>query len=164
MKKLHFSICFLLIMFIYPISIYANVIWPSLYIAKSFRIWWIILVGLIIEFIIIRIFIKEHYLKTLLMVILMNTISTLIGIFAIPVSGIIVEIILIPIDKVFSFGTFHITHWILDFILAVTCNTLLESLTLKIVFKKILKETILWVFIANILSVILCILNVLKIV
>jgi hypothetical protein len=156
MKKKWFYIVLILALFLRPTPIYANMIWPSLYIAEDFRTWWIIVTGLLIEFIFVKIFTKDSYFKSALMAIIINLISTLIGIIAIPLSGIIGEFIFIPIDLLFKLGSFHISHWILAFLLTVLCNTVIEALTLKIIFKKIFKNIFLWLFIANSISVIIC--------
>jgi hypothetical protein len=152
---------FLLIILLFSITapVYANVIWPSLYIAEGLRIWWIILIGLLIEFIFVKIFTKDSYLKSALMTIVMNIISTLIGIIAIPLIGFVGEAILYPLDEIFGWSTFDIPHWIFSFFLTVLCNTAIEALALKIIFKKIYKKIFLWLFIANSFSVIISILK-----
>jgi hypothetical protein len=139
------------------------VIWPSVYIQNGMITWWVIIVGLLFEFIVIKIFTKDKYLKSVIMVITVNAISTLVGIVAIPLSGIIGELIFMPINQIFNIGTFHISHWIFAFLLAVLCNTLIEGLALKFIFKKIFKQTFLWLFCANILSVLLCALKIIGI-
>jgi hypothetical protein len=90
----------------------------------------------------------------------MNIISTVVGIIAIPLTGILGEIIFIPINKIFNIGTFHISHWILAFIFAVLCNTVIEGLSLKLIFKKVFTKLFLWLFCANIISVLLCVLKI----
>ena len=154
MKKL-----FLLLVFVFLLgtnSIYANMIWPSLYISEGMRIWWIIAIGLVIEFIFVKLFTKDNYLKSIIMVITMNLISALVGFVAIPLVGILGEIILFPIDSIFNLGTFHISHWIFAYLLTASCNASIETLVLKFIFKKIYKNIILWLFCANVFSVIIC--------
>jgi hypothetical protein len=90
----------------------------------------------------------------------MNVISTLVGIIAIPLTGILGEIIFFRIDEIFKIGSFHISHWILDFILTVLCNTIIEGLSLKLIFKKTFKKIFLWLFCANIISVLICALKI----
>ena len=155
MRKLSSGIVFILLLFIKPTPVYANMIWPSVYIAEGMRTWWIILAGLLIEYIFIKIFIKENYLKSLIITIVINFISTLIGIIAIPLIGIFGELILIPFDSIFNTTTFHLSHWIFAYILIILLNTSIEALSIKIIFKKIFRKVFLWLLIANIFSVIL---------
>jgi hypothetical protein len=159
-NKVFFFIIFILIIFLNTTPLYANVIWPSIYILEGMMTWWIIAAGIIIEFIFIKIFTKDSYKKSIIMDITINAISTLVGIIAIPLSGLLIELISIP----FNTGTFDISHWIIDFLFAVLCNTAIESLALKLIFKKIYKKVFWWVFCSNIFSVIICILKVSKII
>jgi hypothetical protein len=161
-KKVYRIIILVLLIFPMPISVYANVIWPSVYISEGMLTWWIIIAGLLIEFIFIKIFTKDTYIKCLIIDIVINTISTLIGIVLIPISGIIGEIILLPFDNVFNTGTFHISHWIFAFVLTVFCNTIIEALALKIIFKKNFRKIFWLVFCANIFSVIICVIKIIK--
>ena len=133
--------------------VFANMIWPSLYIAESMLTWWIILFGIIIEFIFVKIFIKDNYFKSAIMTVVMNTFSAIIGIVMIPISGLIGEIILIPIDLIFALGTFSLPHIIFSYLMAALCNVLIEGLVLKIIFKKEFKKIFLWLYIANVISV-----------
>ncbi len=139
----------------FPLIANANVIWPSLYIAEGMRSWHIIILGLIIEFCFIKIFAKETWIKAFIIAFVMNAISAVIGIILIPAGGILGEIILIPLGK----GTFHWSHWILDYILAVLGNVLIEGLVLKFIFKYKFKKVYWWLLTANALSVIICIIS-----
>jgi hypothetical protein len=135
-------------------------IWPSAYIQMGLLVWWIIISGLLVEFIFIKFFTKDSYLKCAIMAITINAISTLLGltIYVVSFWGFIVEIMLYPIDRIFNIGTFHISHWILAILGAALCNTLIEGLALKFIFKKIFKKIFLWLFVANLISVIFVIL------
>jgi hypothetical protein len=153
----------ILIMFLNTMPAYANLIWPSVYISEGMMTWWIIIAGLVGEFIVLKIFTRDNYFKSMLMVVIMNIISTLVGIVAIPLTGLLGEIVLLPIDSLLNIGTFHISHWILSFLLTVLCNAVIESFSLKLIFKKVFKEIFLWIFCANIISVLLCALKISKI-
>jgi hypothetical protein len=159
-KKTFCIIILILAIFLNTTPLYANMTWPSLYILEGMMTWWIIAAGIIIEFIFIKIFTRDGFKKSIIMDISMNTISALVGIVAIPLSGILVELIFIPFDT----GTFHISHWILDYLFTILCNTAIESLVLKIIFKKIYKEIFWWIFCANIFSVMICFIKISKII
>ena len=135
--------------------ILANVIWPSIIILGAVYSWYIILVGLIIETIAAHLFIKTGWLRSLGIMFVVNAISALIGLIFIPLSGIIVEILTLP----FGGGTFHISHWILDYLMVVVVNTLIEGLSLKWIFKYQFKKNFWWLFGANAISVIISIVS-----
>ncbi len=141
-------ICFIL----FPITSSANLVWPSLYIVKGLSSWYIILSGLVTEFIFIKIFAGQTWLRSVIASFVMNAISTVTGFILIPVSGIAGEFILLP----FSGGTFALSHWILSYILAVLSNVLIEGLSLRYIFK--LEKVFWWLLLANAISVIICIL------
>ncbi len=151
-EKARGFVALLLCFMILPTVAYANVVWPSLYIAEGLRSWYIILAGLIVEFGFIKIFAKEKWLKAIIIAFIMNTISTLVGIILIPVSGLLGEVILLPFNK----ETFHWSHWLLSYILAVLGNVLIEGLSIRFIFK--IKKFVWWLFVANAISVVLCIL------
>ncbi len=137
-----------------PISASANMVWPSLYIAEGMRSWHVILIGLIIELLFVKCFLKESYLKSTLIAFVMNLVSTILGVVAIPLSGFIGEFLMIP----FGTGTFHPTHWIMSYIFAILSNVFIEGLTIKIIFKYSFKKIFWWLCAANAISVIICIL------
>ena len=144
------SILFLLT----PASARANMVWPSLYIAEGMRSWYVILIGLLIEIIFVKFLLKESHLKSVLIAFIMNLASAVLGFVAIPLSGFIGEILMIP----FGTGTFHPTHWLMSYVFAILSNVLIEGLTVKIIFKKKFKMMFLWLCVANAISVIICIL------
>lgn len=151
MKKWIFSLLTAVTVLFLPIMASANMVWPSLYIEETLLSPYIIGAGLVIEFLFIKFFLKFSLKKSVLADLGMNICSTLIGIAAIPISGIVAEIILIPLRN----GTFDISHWIASYIFAVLCNVLIEGLFLKIAFKLNFKKNFLWLTAANALSVVL---------
>ncbi len=134
-----------------PLTANANVIWPSLFIVESYYTWYVIALGLIIEFFASKLFLKTSWGKSAITTLTMNTISALAGIVLIPASGILVEIILLPWKGMEL-------RVILDYILAVLCNVLIEGAVLKWIFKYPFKKNFLWLLGANALSVIISIL------
>jgi hypothetical protein len=159
-KKAFCIIILILAILLNTTPIYANVIWPSIYIMEGMMTWWIIAAGIIIEFIFIKLFTRDGFIKSIIMAISMNAISALVGIVAVPLSGVLVELIFIP----FNMGSFHISHWILDYLLTILCNASIESLVLKVMFKKIYKKIFWWIFCANIFTVAICFMKISKII
>ena len=146
-------VCFILFLLI-PVGVSANMVWPSLYIAEGMRSWYVILIGLFIEIIFVKFFLKESYLKSVLIAFVMNLASTALGVVAIPLSGFVGELIMIP----FGTGTFHLTHWLMGYVFAILSNVLIEGFTIKFVFKYQFKKMFWWLCLANAISVIICIL------
>ncbi|MCM1421767.1 MAG: hypothetical protein NC224_10280, partial [Bacteroides sp.] len=130
----------------------ANMIWPSVYILDQYYSWYVIAIGLFVEFFATKFFLKVRWLKSALIAIVINLISAFVGILLIPISGIFVEFLSIP----FGGGTFDISHWVLDYIAVALCNVVIEGLALKWVFKYPFKRNFWWLFGANSISVLIC--------
>lgn len=153
-KKLKYALVCIISLILMPVTASANMVWPSLYIATGMRSWYVILAGLLIEIIFVKFLLKETWLKSSLISFIMNLVSTVVGVVLIPLSGILGEVILIP----FGTGTFHPTHWMVSYVLAILSNVLIEGLTVKLIFKHSFKKMFWWLFLANAMSVIICIL------
>ena len=153
-EKIKYGIVFLLSLVLMPVCVSANVVWPSLYILEGMLSWYVILLGFVVEIIFVKYFLKETYLKSVLIAFIMNLISTVLGLILIPLSGLVGEILLIP----FGTGTFHFTHWLLSYILAILINVVIEGLTVKFIFKNKFKKLFWWLFMENAVSIIICIL------
>lgn len=147
MKKLS-----LLLLFIATFSTpaFADVVWPSLYIATGMVSLKVIIVGLLIELFFVKFFTDTSWLKSAIVTFTMNLVSTLLGIILIPISGLFAELL--------PFNTFHWTHWLLSYLLAIVINTLLEGLIIKLILKLKFKNIILWLFAANAISILICVL------
>ena len=153
-EKLRYSlVCFLSFLLI-PVYASANMVWPSLYIAEGMRSWYVILIGLVIEILFVKYFLKEEFLKSGLIAFVMNLMSTVLGVVVIPLSGFVGELLMIP----FCTGTFHPTHWLMSYVFAILSNVFIEGLTIKYIFKHEFKKIFWWLCILNAISVIICIL------
>ena len=141
-----------------PLAARADVIWPSIYIVQQYYAWYVILAGWLIEVIAARIFLKTTWKKSFVVMTVANAISALLGVILIPCSGILVEMLTIP----FGGGTFHITHWILDYLCVVIVNTIVEGAVLRTIFKIPIQSNYWWLVIANLISVIICLFAVWK--
>ncbi len=152
MEKRRSFIALAVCLAVMPTVVYANIVWPSLYIVQGLLSWYIILAGLIIEFGFIKFFAKQDWLKSALISLVMNVISAAVGFLLIPISGLVTELLLAPFDG----GTFQLSHWIVSYVFAVLCNVLIEGLSIKWIFK--IRKSFWWLFSANAISVVLCIL------
>ena len=153
-EKTKYGLICLVSFLLIPICASANMVWPSLYIAEGMRSWHVILIGLLIEIIFVKFFLKESHLKSVLIAFIMNLASTVLGVVVIPLSGFIGEVLMIP----FGTGTFHPTHWLVSYVFAILSNVLIEGLTIKIISKKEFKKMFWWLCVANAISIIICIL------
>lgn len=149
MKKLLF-----LLFLSVPLIASANVVWPSLYILSQIYCWYIIVLGLVVEFFAIKFFGKASWKKSAIIAAVMNAISALVGLVLIPVSGILTEFLLFPFEQ----GTFHLSHWIVDYVFVALVNTCIEGLSIKWIFKYEFKHVFWWLFAANAVSVALSVL------
>lgn len=153
-EKTKYGLVCLVSFLLMPVCASANMVWPSLYISEGMRSWYVILIGFVTEIIFVKCFLKQSYLKSVLIAFVMNLTSAILGVVAIPLSGFIGEILMIP----FGTGTFHPTHWLMSYVFAVFSNVLIEGITIKIIFKHSFKKMLWWLFVANAISVIVCIL------
>ena len=143
----------ILLLIVLPLSARANMIWPSIYIAEQYYTWYVIAIGLLIEFFAAKRFLNASWGKSALIVVSINLISALLGIFLIPISGITVEFMTLP----FGSGTIDLSHWILDYAAAVLCNVIVEGLALKWIFKYSFLQNLWWLLCANAISVVICV-------
>ena len=155
-KKLILSllICTFLIL---PAS--ADVVWPSLYIVKGMLSLKVILLGLIVELLFVKYFTKTDWKKASITTLLMNLITTALGIVLIPLSGLgsefVFDFVFHAYDK-FGIGTFHWSHWLISYLLIILINTFIEGFYIKLTLKLRLKQVFLWLFFANAISVLMC--------
>ena len=147
MKKLLLSLLFI---FLLSTPVFADVVWPSLYIATGIVSIKVIITGLLIEVFFVKFFTDTKWLKAGIITVVMNAVTCLLGMILIPISGLFVE--LLPTK------TFHWSHWLLDYLLAILLNTLIEGLIIKLILKLKFKNILWWLFIANAISILICIL------
>ena len=157
-KKL--STLSLLALFLFPTVANANVIWPSIVIAQGLRSYDVILLGLLIEIIFIKCFEKQSWLRCGLIGVIMNLVSTLVGIILIPAVGFLGTLALGLLSEIIPAlgNTFDTPVWIFSYILTILANAVIEGLTVRYSAKIPFKKTFWWLLCANTLSVVACIL------
>lgn len=137
----------------------ADLIWPSLYIAKGMLSIKVILLSLIIELFFVKYFAKVNWQKASIVTFLMNLITTILGMIFIPLSGLgsefIFDFVFHAYDK-FGIGTFHWSHWLAAYLLVIFINTFIEGLVIKLTLKIKILKTFWWLLIANAISVFIC--------
>lgn len=134
-------------------TVKADVIWPTLYIIQGITSTPSIIIGLIVEILFVKEYMKFDWIKSSCVGIALNAISCLIGYWIIIWGG-------FPVAVIGSIVAFYLPTPILNkfldvisFIFCVAVNVLLEGYALKILFKKTFKETYKWLSFANIISV-----------
>ena len=149
----------LLTLTLFPTVANANVIWPSVVIAQGLRSYDVILAGLIIEVIFVKIFEKQTWLRCGLIAVIMNLISTLIGIILIPLVGFIGTLLLGLLSEVIPAlgNTFDTPVWIFSYFLTILANAVIEGFAVQYTAKIPFKKTFWWLLCANTLSVAACI-------
>ncbi len=137
----------------------ADLIWPSLYIAKGMLSIKVILLGLIVELFFVKYFTKAGWKNSSIITFLMNLITTMLGIIFIPLSGLgsefVFDFVFHAYDK-FGIGTFHWSHWLAAYLLVILINTIIEGLFIKLTLKIKILKTFWWLLIANAISVFIC--------
>lgn len=147
----------LIIFFVLPVM--ADIVWPALYVARGMLSIKVIILGLIIELFFVKYFTKVGWKKASTVTILMNLVTTVIGIIFIPLSGLAAELVFDfafhAYDK-FGIGTFHWSHWLTTYLLVIFINTIIEGSFIKLTLKIKFIKTFWWMLTANTLSVFVC--------
>jgi len=139
-----------------PTLLLANVVWPALFLEQRLFSWWAIGFGLLVEFFAIQKIFDLEKLESIIAVTVANTISTLLGVFLIPISGIAWEFFPAQFyNDIFGWGTFNPLTWIGTFLLASLVNAFVEGVAYKKIFKIELlfrSREFTYLFLANTLS------------
>jgi hypothetical protein len=134
---------------------FADVVWPALFLEQRLFSWWAIGLGLVVEFCFVRWLSTLSWRMCIVADLSMNTASALLGIFLLPLVGIAWEYFPgIILYKVFDIETFNPGTWTATFLFAVFINGILEWLVLRYAFRqKIGRRVFWWLCVANSLSV-----------
>ncbi len=133
----------------------ADVVWPALALEGRILTWWSIVIGLIIEFLIIRWIFSITTKRAAIATLSANAVSTILGIPLIPIWGIGIEFF--PgwvLYHIANWGTFNPVSWLLTYLGASFVNTIIEAWVYRRAFKlEVRRREFWWIFIANALSV-----------
>ena len=109
----------------------ADMVWPALYLVSRLFTWWAIAIGLLIEFVVIRIAFALPPRKAILADIAANAASSLVGAVVIAIGGLIWEFG--PgqlMYKWLNVGTFNPFTWGVTIIVAALVNAVIETFVL----------------------------------
>jgi hypothetical protein len=141
----------------------ADMVWPGLVLVIRLYSIIPIILGLFIELLFLRYWFALSWKKAILVDIVMNGVSALVGICLIPIITFVWE--LGPgqiIDKVLHTGTFNPVTWTLTLLFAILITNSIESMVVAFVFKIPLRRWGYWIlFCANGLSVTIAFISIL---
>lgn len=87
MKKAYVTILFF---FMFPTLAYANFVWPAMYMIEDVYSWKIIVLSTIIESLAVWLLVQQFSIyKSIIVSIIMNATSAVVGVFLLPISGIL---------------------------------------------------------------------------
>ena len=133
----------------------ADVVWPALHVASGTFAWYVIAVGLLLEYPFAKVITRASWRSAWKPTVVMNLASTLAGAVLIPIAGIAWEVF--PgslIMKAADTGTFNPYTWIATFVMAVVINSGIEALVLNRLFHAPrLARAFAWLLPANACSV-----------
>ena len=162
-RKIAKTLVLALALLLLPTPAYADVVWPALFLETRLVAWWVILSGLLVEFLFLRLWFKLTLKKAIVADLAMNLVSTLMGLVFIPLMGFIWEIFPgILLYKLFNIGTFNPGTWMATFLLAVFINAGLETLVLAKCFEYEVGKKGFWMLcLANMASVAIAFISIL---
>ncbi len=133
----------------------ANMIWPAAVLASRLISWPTIVFGLCLEFLVLIFAIRLSVTKALLSTVAMNFASTLLGVFLIPLLGLVWEIGPGQVaHRMLSVGTFNPITYVGTFVIAVAVNTAIEGAVLsRLNMGLSRKSSLLWLIAANTVTV-----------
>ncbi|MEN1680475.1 MAG: hypothetical protein AAGJ46_12855 [Planctomycetota bacterium] len=136
-------------------TVIANVVWPALFLEMRALAWWIIGLGLLIEFCFLLSLTRADMAKAAWMTLVMNFASTVLGVIGVPLAGILWELVAaFTVYPLFGSGTFTPVSWAVSCLLAAALNSLVEAGVLSrsfgIAWRRELIGTL---FVANLITV-----------
>lgn len=127
-----------------------NVVWPALYVSENLlHFWYLILVTVLIEALILKRFFEITTKQAFLYSIIGNIISGVAGTYILAFPMIAWHY---AFDEVIPGATFGAINWIATYILMFLGSVLIETLAIKLISKKKFKELILPLSIGNLLT------------
>jgi len=107
--------------------IIANVAWPALFLEQGLLSFWPIVLGLLVEWPFVRWATKTKWLMSFYITCIINLVSALIGIVAIPIVGLFITIPHEWLAQIVKIGSsFDPFGWILAYLAAVFVTTCIE--------------------------------------
>lgn len=132
----------------------ADVVWPALVLNARLFAWLPIVAGLFAEAMVLLFAFNMPSQRALPAAIIMNALSTVLGLFLIPLAGLLWEIFPgLILYKAFHIGTFNLATWTATFLLAVLVNSAIELTVLEHFGIPWIRKNFVLLGLANVLSV-----------
>ncbi|KHF24649.1 hypothetical protein BOV90_03500 [Solemya velum gill symbiont] len=148
---------FIIAIILFPPVVYANVVWPALYLEIRLFSWWAIGLGLLVEFFYVKWLFALSVKRSAIADLSANAASSIAGILLIPLAGIAWEFFPASIyQQAFDWGTFNPVTWVATFILGCFINAVIEGAVYKKWFAphfRYKSREFLWLLVANAISV-----------
>lgn len=130
--------------------IFLDMVWPAIFVSTTFYKFWYLVIGtIIIETFVIKLFLKFDWKKSIIASIVGNCVSGFIGTFIMIWAMLFWHLVA---DNFVPHGTFSTTNWVATFVLMCLGSVLLETLAIKILYKKKIKKLFLPMLTGNFLS------------
>jgi hypothetical protein len=129
--------------------IFLDMVWPAIYVSQTFwKFWFLVLGSIVIEFFVIKYFLKFSWKKSFFASLIGNCVSGLLGTFLMTFAMLFWHLI---VDN-FVNGTFNTINWVATYILMCLGSVFLETFTIKIIYKEPIKKLFLPMLTGNLLS------------
>jgi hypothetical protein len=127
-----------------------DMVWPAIYVyAELWRFWFLVIGTIVIEAFTIYYFLKFSIRKSLLVSLVGNFTSGLIGTFLMMWAMLAWHFVA---DRFMPQATFDITNWIATYILMCVGSVFIETIIIKLLFKSSIKELFLPLLVGNLLT------------
>jgi len=138
-----------------PSAAYADVVWPALFLERKMLSIPVIASGLLVEALVLRSIFAMNWKRAFKASLVVNAISTVLGVLLIPLAGIGWEFFPgLILYRQFDLGTFNPITWSATFLLALGITTSIEVLCLRRLFGVPAgRRTWLWWTLANVVTV-----------
>jgi hypothetical protein len=142
------------LMLLYTTTIYADIVWPALFVGGAiFSAWSLSVVSIAIEGLMFHFFITDiTYGEAFLMSCIGNAASVIIGTILMVIT---MALAWHSFFDQFLGGTFHIVNWVATYILMYLGSCFIELITLRIIFRYTIKQLLIPSLVGNFLTYIL---------
>lgn len=149
------AIALISVVCLWSVPAYADVIWPALFLEGRLLTIPVIAAGLFIEWLFLVFGLGLTAKKAAVVDVVMNAVSTLVGMLAIPLAGLVWEFFPgLLMFKMLNIGTFNPLTWAFTYVAAVAITACIEVIVAKRIFKLIKsRRELLVVLAANAASV-----------
>ncbi len=114
----------------------ADVVWPALFMETRLLSVWVVVLGLAIEWPVIRYLTQRPSWTSLGITVVVNAVSTLVGVLLIPLTGIVWEVGPgLLMYRALGVGTFNPVTWTATVVLAALISASVEALALRWPFR-----------------------------